>query len=266
LGFANYQGLQTELSRRFKAGSFFQASYTVAKDVGNAAGVNSSFALNFPQEAPSNNPGIVTDRFTTGLDRGDLGGQRRHRFLLTGILPLPLGKGRLVANQLHGLAQILAGGWDLSTVTLLESGPFQTPSMSAGLDQSNTNLVSRSGLGRPDRIGDGNLPNPTPDRYYDLSAFARPPVGAGRFGNAGVGILRGPGTIAVAAGLSKTFAVTEKVRLRLEGTFTNLPNHPNFAPPNVNISQPTSFGKTTSVQSAENSGNRTGQVGVRLDF
>jgi hypothetical protein len=27
-----------------------------------------------------------------------------------------------------------------------------------------------------------------------------------------------------------------------------------------------SFGKLTTVQSAENSGNRTGQVGVRLDF
>ncbi|HEV8416248.1 MAG TPA: hypothetical protein VGQ49_21830 [Bryobacteraceae bacterium] len=69
----------------------------------------------------------------------------------------------------------------------------------------------------------------------------------------------------IAAGLSKSFSLTERLRLRMEGTFTNLPNHPNFLPPNVNINNP-AFGKLSSVQSAENSGNRTGQVGIRLEF
>jgi len=149
---------------------------------------------------------------------------------------------------------------------LLQSGPYQTPAMSVNLDRSNTNLARRSFLARPDRIADGNLSDPTADRYYDIAAFRAPPAGAGRFGNAGAGILQAPGTLAVAAGLSKTFAVSEKVRLRMEGTFTNLPNHPNFFQPSVNISNPSGFGKLTSVQSSENSGNRTGQVGVRVEF
>jgi hypothetical protein len=51
----------------------------------------------------------------------------------------------------------------------------------------------------------------------------------------------------------------------LEGTFTNLPNHPNFAPPMVIINSP-QFGELTSVQRGENAGNRTGQVSARLDF
>jgi len=72
--------------------------------------------------------------------------------------------------------------------------------------------------------------------------------------------------VAVAAGLSKTFIVAERLRLRLESTFTNLPNHPNFAPPAVVVSSPVSFGRTTAVQTQENSGNRTGQVALRLDF
>jgi hypothetical protein len=71
--------------------------------------------------------------------------------------------------------------------------------------------------------------------------------------------------VAIAAGLAKSFRVTEKLRLRLESTFTNLPNHPNFAPPGVYINNP-QFGKLTSVQSSENAGNRTGQLGARLDF
>jgi hypothetical protein len=77
--------------------------------------------------------------------------------------------------------------------------------------------------------------------------------------------LEGPGTTTVAAGLSKTFHLYERLRLRFEGTFTNLLNHPNFAPPPTNLTSP-SFGIVQNVQTAENSGNRTGQLSLRLDF
>ncbi len=261
LGFTNYQSLQMQLTRRFRTGLFFQASYTLAKELGNAGNTATS---DFPPESPFG--GVLLDRFDSRLDRGNFGASRRHRFVLTGIFPVPVGRNRLIGSKLHGVGQVLAGGWDLSTVTLVQSGPFQTPTMSVNLDQSNTNLSKRLFSARPDRIGNGNLPEPTADHYYDMSAFAAPPAGVGRFGNAGTGILEGPGTIAVAAGLSKLFAVREKIKLRLEGTFTNLPNHPNFRAPIVNISNPTGFGKLTGVQSSENSGNRTGQVGARIEF
>jgi hypothetical protein len=84
-------------------------------------------------------------------------------------------------------------------------------------------------------------------------------------GNAGAGILEGPGTVAISAGLAKVFRIAEKLRLRIEGTFTNLPNHPNFAAPSVSVNSP-EFGKLTSVYPGENGGNRTGQVAARLDF
>jgi len=89
---------------------------------------------------------------------------------------------------------------------------------------------------------------------------------AGRVGNAGVGILVGPGTLAISGGLAKTFAITERFKLRFETTFTNLPNHTNFAPPAVDVSTPSTFGKTTTVQTAENADNRTGQIALRLEF
>jgi hypothetical protein len=84
-------------------------------------------------------------------------------------------------------------------------------------------------------------------------------------GNCAVGGLEGPGTTTIAAGLSKTFHLSERFRMRFEGTFTNLLNHPNFAPPPTNVTS-SSFGIVQSVQAAENSGNRTGQLSVRLDF
>jgi hypothetical protein len=261
VGFANYQGLQLQATRQVSRGTYFQATWVHSKSLGaiGTAGANNTFTPEVYQFAP-------TDRYNTRYDRGDLPAARRNRFLLTGIAPLPFGKGRTFGTGWRGVRQAALGGWELSTVTLLQSGQFLTPTMSAGLDQSNTNVAGRFVQARPDRIGDGNLVDPTRNRFFDLSAFAPPPKGAGRFGNSGAGILVGPGTVAVSAGLAKTFPVTERARLRLEATFTNLPNHPNFLPPITNISNPNQFGRLTTVQSAENSGNRTGQVGARLDF
>jgi hypothetical protein len=54
--------------------------------------------------------------------------------------------------------------------------------------------------------------------------------------------------------------------MKLESTFTNLPNHLNFAPPATDVSSPSTFGKLTSVQTAENAGNRTGQIALRIEF
>jgi hypothetical protein len=98
---------------------------------------------------------------------------------------------------------------------------------------------------------------------FNIGAFN--PIPSGPVGNCAVGSLEGPGTTTIAAGLSKTFRFKERLRLRFEGTFTNLLNHPNFAPPPTNVTS-SSFGIVQSVQTAENSGNRTGQLSLRLDF
>lgn len=259
LGFANYQGMQLEATHRTRNDIFFQASYVLSKNLG---AVGPATTPPFPTELAQI---PQTDRFDTRYDRGNFTASRRHRFLFTGLAPLPFGRGRVVGSNWRGPRQTVLGGWELSTVTLIQSGPYQTPTVNGAFDRSNTNLAGRFVPPRPDRIGNGNLAEPTRDMYYDKSAFAPVPAGAGRFGNAGAGILRGPGAVAIAAGLAKTFFLTEQLRLRMEATFTNLPNHPNFAPPNVNINN-TSFGKLATVQGAENSGNRSGQISLRLDF
>jgi len=72
--------------------------------------------------------------------------------------------------------------------------------------------------------------------------------------------------VAVSLGLAKVFFHPgNAARLRLEASFTNLPNHPNFAAPGVDITSP-SFGQTLTVTKAENGGNRTGQLAMRIDF
>jgi hypothetical protein len=102
--------------------------------------------------------------------------------------------------------------------------------------------------------------------YFNVNAFAVPPTNAGRFGTCGLGILEGPGEINVNAGLAKQFAFTERVHLRFEATFTNVLNHANFAPPAMNISNPSTFGVLNATLPQGLGGNRTGQLALRLDF
>jgi hypothetical protein len=66
--------------------------------------------------------------------------------------------------------------------------------------------------------------------------------------------------------LSKVIAVRESWRLRFESTFTNVLNRTNYAPPTTNISNQASFGVLTAAQTAENAGNRTGQISLRFEF
>lgn len=84
----------------------------------------------------------------------------------------------------------------------------------------------------------------------------------GRFGNASVGSLLGPGYIDLNSGLAKTFSLTERFKLRVEGTFTNVLNHTNYDGTSMNTNVTSrSYGYISGALPARN-----GQVSVRLDF
>ena len=258
-GFQNYQGLTLEATQRLSHGLYFQANYTWAHNISDAQGdAPGGFASENLLFTPS------YDQFDLRAARGNVAGMPRQRFLLTGTYQLPYGNGRTWQSK-NKFVNGALGGWNINTVTLIQTGPFLTPTISPTLDQSNTNIVGRGGItARPDVVG--NPGSPQGDLQWNLNAFAPTPAGAGRIGNAGVGILEGPGTIAVSAGLSKEFPVRERLRFRFEATFTNALNHTNFAPPATDISSASTFGVLQSAQTAGQGGNRTGQLALRMDF
>jgi hypothetical protein len=281
-GKANYSAIELEATQRMAHGLTFDANYTMAKnEADNQGDAPSSFAGEVNYGIP------IADRFHVSQDYGNVEGTRRNRMLLTGVYQLPFGVGRSFMTG-GGWKDKVLGGWDLTNVTLLETGPWQTPSISAGgcqvasnpdgscptlgngqpqtNDQSNTNVANRGAILRPDAASAHYYAGQSRAQYFNLAAFSATPVGAGRFGNAGVGILQGPGTAAVSMGVAKTFAITEKLHGRFESTFTNVLNHTNFAPPATVVDSPSTFGALTAPQIAENAGNRTGQVALRLDF
>ena len=259
-GEANYNALQVEESHKMSHGLYFSANYTLAKNLADNQGDTPT------AYAGEVNYGIpIANRFDVHSDYGNVEGTRRHRFLFTGLYQLPVGLGRTFLNT-GGWRNTVLGGWELTTITLLETGPWLTPSISDSFDQSNTNVVNRGAFLRPDQVSTNFYQGQSRAQYFNLAAFAPTPAGAGRFGNAGVGILQGPGTSAASLGLAKVFRVTEKLRMRLESTFTNVLNHSNFAPPATQIDVPSTFGVLSAPQTAENAGNRTGQLALRIEF
>jgi hypothetical protein len=266
-GKANYDALELEATHKTGHGLYLDANYTLAKNLADNQGdTPTAFAGEVNYGFP------IADRFHIASDYGNVEGTRRQRFLLTGLYQLPVGQGRTFLNT-GGWKDAVLGGWELNTVTLLETGPWLTPNTSTSNDASNTNVENRGATLRPDVVSKNFYAGQSRTQFFNPAAFATTPAGAGRFGNAGVGILQGPGTEAVSLGLAKTYKMGERTRLRFESTFTNVLNHTNFAPPSIlqvgtsaSASASNGFGALSAPQTAENAGNRTGQAALRIDF
>jgi hypothetical protein len=262
IGNQSYQAGIVELTHRVGHGLTFQANYTFAKNISDAQ------CNDAPTAYASEEPYAVeiANAYNIKYDRGNVVGMPRQRFMLTGNYQLPFGKGQTFEGP--GFLNPIIGGWTLSTVTTIQTGQWLTPIMPAADDQSNTDMIERStggAIARPDCIGNPYA-GQTNQSFFNLNAFALPPANAGRFGSCGVGILQGPGMIDVDAGLAKRFNIGERLHVRFEATFTNVLNHTNFAPPALNVGNPSSFGVLQAALPQGQGGNRTGQLALRVDF
>ncbi len=279
---ADYQSMQLEFTRRMSHGLSFNTVYTLAKNLSDNQGSAGNFnSAGFVDEQGGYS---ATDSFDRRVDYGNVAATRRHRWLTTAIYELPVGRGRMFGNKMNGVADALVGGWQISNIFLLQSGPFLTAYFPAGsIDPSGTGSGTYVGGAnqRPDRIADANSGPRSRDHYFNQAAFACPgstnpasiatcDVGVGslpigRFGSEAIGDLRGPGTVNFSTGLSKSFRIRESVHVRAEGTFTNVLNHTNLADPILNLTS-SSFGKITQARGSDFGGNRTGQVSLRVEF
>jgi hypothetical protein len=263
IGTQSYESGIAEVTHKEGHGLTFQANYTLTKNISDAQGTDapSAYAGEEPYAVE------IADHFHIKYDRGNVVGMPRQRFMLTGTYKLPFGEGQTLAGP--RFLNPVIGGWNLSSVTTLQTGQWLTPTMPAADDQSNTDMIERTtggAIARPDCVGNPIPQHRSASNYYNLSAFALPPTDAGRFGTCGVGILEGPGMVDVDAGLAKRFNLGERMHLRFEATFTNVINHTNYAPPSLNFGEPSSFGVLNTALPQGEGGNRTGQLALRLDF
>ncbi len=123
---------------------------------------------------------------------------------------------RLRLPELRGAGRFtrrVLGGWQTNGIGVLNSStPF------TAFDATNVSLQAS---------------HPPVNQWLSRDAFRRlnPATEAGRFGNAGRNIARGPGLATVDFSLFKSIAVGERRALQLRAECFNLFNHANFAVP-----------------------------------
>jgi hypothetical protein len=257
-GWSNYDAMTTSVTKR-ASNLQLQASYTFTRNLSNAQSWNPT---SFATEAG----GLVTDRFNLGLDYGNVSFSRRNRVLSTFLYQLPLGKKGMFLKSANTFVDRVVGGWELAGVLLFQSGPFMQVVV-PGADPSGTNFENLIGNGRADMVSGVPLypAAQTWKNWINAAAFAVPQNNIGRFGNAPVGNLVGPGTQAVSMSLMKAVNITEAVRFQVGAQVGNLFNHANYAPPNTTLNT-AAFGTLSGLQTAEGAGPRQVQITARLSF
>jgi outer membrane receptor protein involved in Fe transport len=204
---ANYHSLQSSLRKQLKNGLMLQGSYTWSKAINMTdddgwAGVGWNW-------------GPVFDR-----NRAAAGYDRRHMFNLGFIYELPMGKGKSFANS--GAISHVLGGWQFSGVYRAYTGTPFTVSAPGGSLNAPSNSQTADQIGEVTKIGQvGPGTN-----WFNPGAFRA--VTEQRFGSSGRNILRNPGAKIFDATLAKQFTITERVNLRFQTEFFNMPNTPVF--------------------------------------
>jgi hypothetical protein len=200
-GRLNYNGLLVKFQRRFADNFSFLNSYTYGK----------AMDLN------SDNDGTVTltNVYDPEYNYGPADYDITHTFSSSWIYEVPWAN-----NKLYG-------GWQISGILLLRGGLPLTVTQTQGVQSTGTG-------NRPNRICDGNLSDPTIDKWFDTSCFAPPTDITGTYGDAGRGIIRGPGSFNIDMSLIKNTRIG-KVNTEIRVEAFNILNHPQFANPNTTI-------------------------------
>lgn len=235
IGSSSYHALQIKSERRLSSGLTYIGAFTFSKLINTG---ESGY------RDPLNN---------RNLDRGIAPDSAPYRFTFAPVYELPFGRGRRF-NIDNRLANILVGGWELSAIATIQAGFPLNPGNSVDT------CVCGSAV-YPNVSRNPNLPKSerTVNRWFDTSAFSQPAQWT--IGNAGRGLIWGPGMKNLDFTLSKYFDISERFRLQFRAEAYNLTNSPSFANPNV-VNGTGTFGRITSVISAP----RQMQMAVKLYF
>ncbi len=288
---SSYESLQVEGDHRLQNGLEFHSTFTYADaEADNTGPAN----VGFGGEGGGNRATSILSR---KADYGHVYGTRRLRWNTTGLFDLPVGRGKLVGANMSRLADAAIGGWRLSAILTTQTGAYITPyfpsgeedpsgtgsgltTTAAGWDPSHRNQyadrvtgasTTPRGQGRLNWINTAGFACPGDSTWtagnscLTGSGSGPQPLPIGRFGNSPNGVMEGPGLFNLSAGLNKTFSITERLKLKAEGTFTNVLNHTNLGDPYTDLSS-SNIGIVSSSIGSDFGGARTGQISVRAEF
>ncbi|HEY2457989.1 MAG TPA: TonB-dependent receptor, partial [Candidatus Acidoferrum sp.] len=231
---ANYNSLQTSLTKRLSHGLDFLTSYTYSKTLDNTSGTGgiSSLELDF----------LGNDQTDPRSSYGVSDFDRKHRFVTSFLYQVP----NLQAGP--EFIRPIFSHWQFSGVMVLQTGlPITVIDSLAGSVYGNLVGFSRAECTGLNPASSGSVTSRL-NGYFNPAAFAPPPaIGDGTgFGNCGVGILRGPSQRNLDLGILRSFPIRERITLDFRTEVFNFTNTPKFAQPVNDFSAGQAFGVITS--------------------
>ncbi|MFN7999066.1 MAG: carboxypeptidase regulatory-like domain-containing protein [Bryobacteraceae bacterium] len=233
---SHYNSLRLNLEKRFSNGFTLLANYTHSRVL---------------DDLSPNGANGRTDPFNRRFDYGVSNDDVPNVFNFSGVWQIP-------NAPLHGLANKLVNGWELTAITNWRSGfPF---TVFSNVDNSFSGIFSDRAdyIGGPASLDTSRSHGQLIQEYFNLSAFA--PNAIGTFGSSGKNILRGPRFFDTDLGLLKNFAVIERMKIQFRAEFFNAFN-------NVNFGQPQNYLGSSGTGQITSAGNpRILQLALKLSF
>ena len=214
------------LDKKYANGMAIMASYTWSKviDIGCSGFLGAACFVQDPNH-------FATSRGVVGFDL-------THILAVNWLYELPVGGKRQF--RLHNrAANYVVGDWQLNGIAVLRSGAPYTIAVAGDI----ANIGAASGYMRPNLVGDPTLPDPTPTKWFNQSAFSSPLIYT--FGNVGRNTLRSDSTRNFDLSVFREFRFKESKRLEFRTESFNTFNTPTFAAPTSSLSSPT-FGQVLS--------------------
>lgn len=235
-----YHSLQIKYEKRMAHGVAALVSYTISKNLTDIS-------------TPQNHYDRRAERAVSDFDVPQ-------RLTVVAAWDVPVGRGKPLLGGISRGADLLLGGWQLSTYCTWQAG------FALGFGVQGGTFPIGVGPIRPNVVGDPTQGATGPhsqrlDRYFNTAAFARPPDFT--LGNlaARLHTVRSPGMDNVNLTLAKDFRITERFVLEFRASLFNLFNHPVFGGPNTTVGN-ASFGRISSQANIS----RQTEFGMRLTF
>ncbi|MGA9798511.1 MAG: TonB-dependent receptor [Terriglobales bacterium] len=288
---SNYNSMQASIKHQLTHGLLFNLDYTYSHSIDNGSTWHSGATT---ANGAAAGEGYTTSNVDPGLDRGDSIYDIRHRLVVNYVYQLP-------GQNMKGFMGAVLGGWSYNGIWSFQTGPHWSPTISSGSnlveisdgttpctaadvpnncenlggdfnldggqnDRPNSSLSGISGVSHDSWAnGWGRTKNGTTYTYASPNVtFSSPCLAC--VGNLGRNTFVGPGLWAADMTLSKTFLITERVKMKFDANGFNVFNRTNFLLAGVGGGAHNNYTRANFGQAAATLNPRELQFGLKISF
>jgi Carboxypeptidase regulatory-like domain len=223
---SSYNSLQVSVQRRFQGGGTMLVAYTNAKLISNTDTLTSWL------ESPTGGVPGVQDWNNLAGERSLSAQDISQRLVISYVLDLPFGHGKMFANSFSGITNGLVSGWGVDGITTFQRGFPLKISWAGGSTSLESGSFGVANI-RPDvvpgcakKAGGGSL-----TEWFNTNCFAPPPQWGYGTESRVDSTLRGPGINNFDFAIFKQTNITERTKFEFRTEFFNIFNHPYFSQP-----------------------------------